>query len=232
MGTMNEREKTNKIYEIEIKGMLDEHWQDWFDDLSLRVTEDGNTILYGYIPDQAALHGMLKKINNLGLVLVSVLQEERKIIMVEELKAEVEKNGVPSSRRTAAMGSLLIYLGTVVFYLFKVWPMREIALSGVAIPDGFTALAGGVVLFIIIAQIVLNIGLGIAQRKNNKGNEHEALAVLKARRNSYFVLSVGLVAIVGLLFVNFPAFCMANFAMIALLLSEFVNSAFQLYYLR
>ena len=229
---MNEQKKPNKIYEIEIQGLLDEHWQDWFDGLSLRITDDGNTILYGYVPDQAALHGILKKINNLGLIILSVLQEERKKMIVEEIKVELEKENVPSLQRFGAAGSMVIYLGAALYYLFKVWPMRAIALSGVAIPDGFTALLMGVVLFVIAAQIMLHVGMGIAQKKNYSLNDFEAMAVLKARRNSYFVLSVGLVAIIGLLFVNFPAFCMANFAVIALLLSEFVNSAFQLYYLR
>lgn len=59
-------------YHIKIKGHLDARWQDWFDGLPIILTDDDNTILSGVIVDQAALHGVLKKINNLGLTLISV----------------------------------------------------------------------------------------------------------------------------------------------------------------
>ena len=68
--------KTNRgehiQYQIKIKGQLDTRWQDWFDGLTITPTGDGDTILSGVIVDQAALHGVLKKIRNLGLTLVSV----------------------------------------------------------------------------------------------------------------------------------------------------------------
>ena len=60
------------LYEIKIKGHVDDQWQAWFEGLSMRLTDDGNTVLQGTLPDQAALHGVLKKINNLGLTLISV----------------------------------------------------------------------------------------------------------------------------------------------------------------
>jgi len=59
-------------YRIRIKGHLDTHWQDWFDGLTITLTDNGDTILSGVIVDQAALHGVLKKISNLGLTLISV----------------------------------------------------------------------------------------------------------------------------------------------------------------
>ena len=59
-------------YHIKVKGHLDAHWQDWFDGLTITLTNDGHTILSGVIVDQSALHGMFKKINNLGLTLISV----------------------------------------------------------------------------------------------------------------------------------------------------------------
>ncbi|MCP4422806.1 MAG: hypothetical protein GY805_39860 [Chloroflexi bacterium] len=60
------------IYHIKIKGHLDACWQDWFDGLTITLTNNGDTILSGVIVDQAALHGVLKKISNLGLALISV----------------------------------------------------------------------------------------------------------------------------------------------------------------
>lgn len=63
-------------YEIRIKGHLDEHWSEWFDNMTITYDEDDNTILSGPIADQAALYGLLKKVHNLGLPLISVTQAE------------------------------------------------------------------------------------------------------------------------------------------------------------
>jgi hypothetical protein len=59
-------------YEIRIKGHLSETWSDWFEGLTFRHELDGTTVLSGEIIDQAALHGLLKIIRDLGLPLLSV----------------------------------------------------------------------------------------------------------------------------------------------------------------
>jgi hypothetical protein len=59
-------------YEIRIKGHLDKHWAAWFEGLTITLEEDGDTLLTGPIVDQAALHGLLKKVRDLGLPLLSV----------------------------------------------------------------------------------------------------------------------------------------------------------------
>ena len=61
-------------YEIRLKGHLDSRWAAWFDGLSLTHESDGTTTLHGPIVDQAALHGVLQKVRDLGLPLVSVTQ--------------------------------------------------------------------------------------------------------------------------------------------------------------
>ncbi|MCP4421272.1 MAG: hypothetical protein GY805_32070 [Chloroflexi bacterium] len=66
------------LYEIKIKGQVDSQWQEWFDDLAITPTDDGNTVLHGPITDQSAMHGVLKKINNLGLTLISVNPQSEK----------------------------------------------------------------------------------------------------------------------------------------------------------
>ena len=59
-------------YEIRLEGRLDARWEAWFDGLSLTHASDGTTLIQGEIADQAALHGLLQKVRDLGLPLVSV----------------------------------------------------------------------------------------------------------------------------------------------------------------
>ena len=63
--------ETPAHYEIRVEGVLGEHWSAWFD--GLQVSSEGNdTVISGVIPDQPALHGLLNRIRDLGLCLISV----------------------------------------------------------------------------------------------------------------------------------------------------------------
>ena len=59
-------------YQIRIKGHISDSWASWFEGLTLRRGENGDTVLSGELPDQTALHGVLMLIRDLGLILVEV----------------------------------------------------------------------------------------------------------------------------------------------------------------
>ena len=63
-------------YEIRVKGHLDSRWGRWFDGMGLTRESDGTTLIHGPVVDQAALHGLLQRIRDTGLPLVSVTQVE------------------------------------------------------------------------------------------------------------------------------------------------------------
>ena len=64
------------VYQIRIKGHLSDQWTDWFEGLTITLEEDEETLLTGQLVDQAALHGLVKKVRDLGLPLVSINRVE------------------------------------------------------------------------------------------------------------------------------------------------------------
>ncbi len=62
------------VYQIRLKGHLGCEWTDWFGGLTITLEEDGDTLLTGPVVDQAALHGLLRKVRDLGMPLVSVIR--------------------------------------------------------------------------------------------------------------------------------------------------------------
>jgi hypothetical protein len=75
------------VYKIRIKGHLVPQWTDWFEGLAITLEEDGDTLLTGPVVDQAALHGLLKKIRDLGMPLVSVCPLEHSTTDAPDVKS-------------------------------------------------------------------------------------------------------------------------------------------------
>ncbi len=75
---MTDEQKSNPdldqriVYQFRIKGHLGQQWMNWFEGLTITLEEDGNTLLSGPVVDQSAMHGILKKIRDLGMPLLSV----------------------------------------------------------------------------------------------------------------------------------------------------------------
>lgn len=61
-----------EYYEIKIKGLLDQRWAEWFSGLQIEHLEGNQTLLSGTLPDQAMLHGLLERVRDLNLTLISV----------------------------------------------------------------------------------------------------------------------------------------------------------------
>ena len=72
----NEQNEKVIIYQIRIEGQLGQQWTDWFEGLSITQEEGSTTLLTGPIVDQSALHGLLKKVRDLGMPLISVNRME------------------------------------------------------------------------------------------------------------------------------------------------------------
>lgn len=85
---MSRKARGNVDYEIRVKGVLDRHWSGWFSDLEVVPQPDGETSIRGPIADQAALHGILNRIFDLGLTLLSV----RRVASMATRGTEVEHN--------------------------------------------------------------------------------------------------------------------------------------------
>ena len=92
-------------YEIRLKGHLDPRWAAWFDGLTLTREGDGTTVIQGPVVDQAALHGLLQKVRDLGLPLVSVTRGRTDRRARTEPITAPGADMTPPSRPTATTGS-------------------------------------------------------------------------------------------------------------------------------
>jgi len=87
-------------YEIRLKGHLDNRWADWFDGLTITRADNGETWLSGPVVDQAALHGLLRKVRDLGLPLVAVIQVDPKQANGPDGNADTDHNHLTKETNT------------------------------------------------------------------------------------------------------------------------------------
>ena len=86
-----------QVYEIRVKGHLDDEWSEWLGGMSITLEEDGTSVLTGPVTDQSALHGLLLKIHNMGLPLISFrrigshLDESVSLVRVVEVRSNDRK---------------------------------------------------------------------------------------------------------------------------------------------
>lgn len=80
MNLDHESTKNTLTYQIKLKGYLDVQWADWFENTTIQFDNDGNTLLTCLVPDQTALHGVLKKIRDIGIFLLSLQYVETDFI--------------------------------------------------------------------------------------------------------------------------------------------------------
>ena len=87
------------IYQIRIKGHLGQQWTDWFEGLTIRLEENGDTVLTGPVVDDAALHGLLKKVRDLGMPLISVNRVEADQADVVDIEGSGDSSAEQTDRR-------------------------------------------------------------------------------------------------------------------------------------
>jgi hypothetical protein len=148
------------LYEIRIKGHLDAQWMRWFDGLTITLEENGDTLLSGPVADQSALHGLLRKVRDLGMPLISVVQINR------SEKGEKMNTSTTTAKKIdtkVLLSTLWIFLAANYIYRDILSSMEAGTLQGylegnvgeIAITQGFL-LAGAIMMEIPFAMIVLS----------------------------------------------------------------------------
>jgi hypothetical protein len=89
------------IYKIRIKGHLGQQWTDWFEGLTITLEENGDTLLTGPVVDDAALHGLLKKVHDLGMPLLSVNRVESGQADAVDIEQSGDSSSEQKDRRRA-----------------------------------------------------------------------------------------------------------------------------------
>ncbi len=151
------------VYQIRLKGHLDSQWTDWFEGLTITLEEDGDTLLTGPLVDQAALHGLLKKVRDLGMPLISVNRVQFNETHPYRSKKEKEMNTIKSTTGIDPRVKLsllwifvvlLMVYADIVSLLDPTSPIREV-MAGAPLPAG-GLMAGAILMIISISPVMLS----------------------------------------------------------------------------
>ena len=149
---VDEGHRGSGLCEIRVQGHLNGRWADWFEGMTIALEDNGDTLMTGPMVDQAALHGMLKKVRDLGMPLLSVnrVGDDGTLIQGREKK-------MTTDRRTATIVGVLYIVGTVsgVLSLLFTGPVRKAQ-------DLLIGVAAGGTPIILGALAVLAMGLALA----------------------------------------------------------------------
>lgn len=137
-----------------------------------------------------------------------------------------------SFQQKSAGVSLFIVASIAAYYISQAWSMLASTTDQVSIPDGYYGLVITTFMLIILAQVILQVVLVIGVGSATKPSTHEQTAILKARRNAYYILAIGIMVIVAVFFFGYSTIYIVNLAIIALLLAEVTMFASQLLYAR
>jgi len=141
------------IYEIRVAGHLSPQWADWFEGLTVTLEEDGNTLLTGPLADQAALHGLLKKVRDLGLSLLSVNQ----VPPLEPTNQPYKEKRMNTNNKLIQFQDRKITLSTL--WVFVMFCIAYADIIGFLEPGTLENLINGNVGFEITPAIILIISL-------------------------------------------------------------------------
>jgi hypothetical protein len=156
------------IYEIRVAGHLSPQWADWFEGLTITLEEDGNTLLTGPLADQAALHGLLKKVRDLGMPLVSVIQVQfHETLQSQSKKGVIKMNSIKKTSEKMDKKVLLSTLWIVVMINMAYADILSLHIPGVfdevaktsvstGTPIPQLMLAGAIMMEIPAAMIILS----------------------------------------------------------------------------
>ncbi len=151
------------VYQIRLKGHLSSQWADWFEGLTITMEENGNTLLTGPLVDQSSLHGLLKKVRDLGMPLVSVNRVQFNETHPYRSKKEKEMNTIKSTTGIDPRVKLsllwifvvlLMVYADIVSLLDTTSPIREV-MAGAPLPAG-GLMAGAILMITSISMVVLS----------------------------------------------------------------------------
>jgi hypothetical protein len=160
-----------ELYEIRVRGHLDARWANQFEGLTITLEENGGTLLAGPVIDQAALHGLLKKVRDLGLPLVSVIQIQfHETQQYHSKKGEIKMNSIKKIDTKVLLSTLWIVvminmLKADILSLYIPGSAEELARTsasiGAFIPQLmlFGAVMGNLAIAMIILSRVLKYGI-------------------------------------------------------------------------